>query len=223
MSGSAVSAIVLAGGAGERFGGPKLAEDFLGVPLLERSIALVRQRCAPVVAVVPAGVDVPVDGRAVDRVTVGGDSRTGSLRRGLAELVALDHGEIVVIHDVIRPLATVAQIDAVIEAVRAGADAATATWTPPDVVKRRRVDGSLEHLGREELVVAHGPVAARVDRLIQMYAELGEVPIEETLGIERIGGRVVGVEGDPWSHHVVTRDDLDRAAILARTARDTTT
>ena len=220
MSDLATSAIVLAGGAGERFGGPKLAASFLGESLLDRAVALVRRRCTPVVAVVPAGIDIEGAGSAADRVTSGADSRTGSLRRGVDELVALGFDGIVVVHDVIRPLATVAQIDAVIAAVRGGADAAIATWTPPDVVKRRHPDGSLEHLGREELVVAHGPVAARVDVLIRMYAELGEVPIEETVGVERIGGRVVGVEGDPWSHHVVTRGDLERAANVARGQHD---
>jgi hypothetical protein len=41
-----------------------------------------------------------------------------------------------------------------------------------------------------------------------MFEELGDIPIEETIGIERIGGRVAAVPGDRWSQHVLEPRDL---------------
>ena len=78
MTASAVSAIVLAGGASSRFGGDKLAAQFAGRPLLERAVEAAAAVASEVIVVLAPGDDralpvasVPVR-RAVDPERHGG-------------------------------------------------------------------------------------------------------------------------------------------------------
>jgi molybdopterin-guanine dinucleotide biosynthesis protein A len=57
---SGVSGIVLAGGRGSRFGGPKLEADLRGRPLVQHAIGAVAEVADEVVVVVAPGVDVPL-------------------------------------------------------------------------------------------------------------------------------------------------------------------
>ena len=107
-----------------------------------------------------------------------------------------------------RPLASVDQVEAAIAAVLAGADAAIPAWQSPDTLKRLRQDGSIEHLGREGILVAQSPSAYRRTTLVKVFETLEEVPLDETIGVELIGGRVVPVAGDRWSQHLVDQRDL---------------
>src|SRR5262245_10778724 len=109
-SGSRTSAIVVAGGRGERFGAPK---QFLVVGearLVDHAVDAAGAACDEVVLVLPAGE--AWDGAAVAAVVAGGDSRSASVRAGLA---AVDPGsDIVVVHDAARPLAPVGLFELVI-------------------------------------------------------------------------------------------------------------
>jgi len=78
VTASAVSAIVLAGGASSRFGGDKLAAQFAGRPLLERAVEAAAAVASEVIVVLAPGDDralpeasVPVR-RAVDPERHGG-------------------------------------------------------------------------------------------------------------------------------------------------------
>jgi 2-C-methyl-D-erythritol 4-phosphate cytidylyltransferase len=168
-------------------------------------VELVRPFCRDLIVVLPAGRTWA--GIAVNAVTVGGTSRTESLRTALTQLQP--DVEVVVTHDCVRPLASPGQVAAAIEAVLGGADAAIAAWQPPDPVKRLRSDGSIEHLGRDELLIAQSPSAYRRSSLDRAFELLETVPIDETVGIELTGGRVVPVAGDRWSQHVVEPRDLE--------------
>lgn len=116
--------------------------------------------------------------------------------------------EVVVTHDCVRPLASVDQVETVIAAVLAEADAAIPGWQAPDTLKRLRQDGSIEHLGREGILVAQSPSAYRRTTLVKVFETLEDVPLDETIGVELIGGRVVPVTGDCWSQHLVDERDL---------------
>jgi 2-C-methyl-D-erythritol 4-phosphate cytidylyltransferase len=117
---------------------------------------------------------------------------------------------LVLVQDVVRPLAAPGVVPKLLDAIDAGADAAVPVWPLSDTLKELHGDGRLTHVGREGLVVAQSPIAVRTSTLSLMFDEVGELPVEETVGIERIGGRVAGVPGDPWSHHVVEPRDLVR-------------
>jgi 2-C-methyl-D-erythritol 4-phosphate cytidylyltransferase len=197
--------VVLAGGRSERFGSPKQHALLAGERLIDRAVRLVRRFTDLVVVVLPEGHDW--DGAPVHATVTGGSSRTESMRRGM-RAVPLDV-DVVLVNDVIRPLASTRVISELLGAITDGADGAMPVWPLPDTLKMLHNDGRITHAGREGFVVAQGPTAFRAATLRRMFDELGEIPIEETVGIERIGGRVVGVPGDRWSHHVVEPRDLE--------------
>jgi 2-C-methyl-D-erythritol 4-phosphate cytidylyltransferase len=199
-----VAAIVLAAGLGTRFGQPKYSATLDGRRLVDRAVDLVRPFCRDVVVVLPPGHSW--DGDPVSAVATGSSTRTESLRAALPTLPS--DVDVVVVHDCVRPLAGAYQVDAVIAAVLAGADAAIPGWESPDTLKRVRDDGSVEHLGREGILVAQSPMAYRRTTLEKVFETLQDVPLEETIGVERIGGRVVPVPGDRWSQHIVDQRDL---------------
>jgi 2-C-methyl-D-erythritol 4-phosphate cytidylyltransferase len=216
-SGRVVAAIVLAAGLGTRFGAPKYSATLKGERIVDRAIDLVRPFCRDVVVVLPPGHRW--EGVPVSAVATGGPTRTESLRAALP-LLRADVG-VVVAHDCVRPLAGTEQVRAVIAAVLAGADAAIPAWESPDTLKRMREDGSIEHLGREGFVVAQSPMAYRRTTLMEVFERLDVVPVEETIGVEMIGGRVVAVAGDRWSHHLVDQRDLEMfEKLIERTSDD---
>jgi 2-C-methyl-D-erythritol 4-phosphate cytidylyltransferase len=204
LAGTVVAAIVLAAGHGTRFGQPKYSVTLQGRRIVDRAIDVVRPLCRDVVVVLPEGHSW--DGEPVSGVTTGRATRTESLRAAMPLL--RPDVEVVVTHDCVRPLASVEQVRAAIAAVLAGADAAIAAWPSPDTLKRRREDGSLMHLGREGILVAQSPSAYRRTTLTKVFETLEDVPVEETVGVELIGGRVVPVIGDRWSQHLVDERDL---------------
>lgn len=198
-----VAAVILAAGAGERFGRPKHELMLAGQSVVERALDVVRPRARDVILVLPEGA--AWEGTPVDRICIGGRSRTESLRNAMAAIKP--DVEIVATHDCVRPLATSDQVLAVIEAVRSGADAALPAWKTPDVLKRVAPDGSLQHMGREGYVIVQSPSAYRRSTLDRMFAALDDIAIDESVGIEQIGGRVVAVPGDRWSQHLVDARD----------------
>jgi 2-C-methyl-D-erythritol 4-phosphate cytidylyltransferase len=199
-----VAAIVLAAGSGVRFGQPKYSVMLGGRRIVDRAVDLVRPLCRDVIVVLPPGHQW--DGEVVSGVAMGGATRTESLRAAIPLL--RPDVEVVVTHDCVRPLATADQVEAAIDAVLAGADAAMPAWQSPDTLKRLRPDGSIEHLGREGILVAQSPSAYRRAMLAKVFETLSEVPVEETIGVEQVGGRVVPVPGDRWSQHLVDERDL---------------
>lgn len=199
-----LAGVVLAAGRGERFGTHKQYALLGGERLVDRAVRLLLRVTDLVVVVLPHGH--AWDGSPIHTTVAGGASRTESLRQAMQALP--EDVELVVVHDVIRPLATPRVVRDLLDAVASGADAAMPVWSPPDSLKVMHEDGRITHAGRDEFVVAQGPTAFRAAALRRMFDELSEIPIEETVGIERIGGRVVGVPGDRWSHHVVEPRDL---------------
>lgn len=206
MTSSLAAAIVLAAGLGTRFGRAKQFEVVAGSRLVDRSVRFATEATGrPPVVALPAGVTW--DGPEVAAAVTGGDARPESVRAALA---AVDpDAQIVVVHDIAFPLASVATVRAGIAAIEAGADCAVPTWSLPDTIKRVRPDGTLGHIGREGYLIAQGPMSFRASMLRALYAEPGNAPLEDSIGIEQLGGRVVPVEGDRWSPHIVQPRDLD--------------
>lgn len=143
----------------------------------------------------------------------GGDSRSESVRAGLAAVA--DAAEIVVVHDAARPLAPPSLFDAVIAAVRAGADGAVPALPVADTVKE--VDGEqvVATLRRERLVAVQTPQAFRAERLRAAHAAGGGATDDAAL-VEAGGGRVVVVPGDPDNVKITTPRDLAWAEWVLR-------
>jgi 2-C-methyl-D-erythritol 4-phosphate cytidylyltransferase len=147
--------IVVAGGAGNRFGTAKQFESIAGARLVDRAVEATAAACDDVVVVLPDGV--AWDGPRVSAAVAGGTTRSASVRAGLAAVA--DSATIVVVHDAARPVVSTALFTAVIDAVRSGADAAVPALPVPDTVKRVEGDHVLETVTRDGLVTVQTPQA----------------------------------------------------------------
>jgi 2-C-methyl-D-erythritol 4-phosphate cytidylyltransferase len=199
-----VWAIVVAAGSGARFGGAKQFEELEGRRVVDWSLAASRSVADGVVLVVPA--DHQADEAPVaDAVVVGGATRSASVRAGLAEIP--DDADVVVIHDAARPFARPALFEAVVAAVRAGADGAVPGVGLADTIKRV-VDGRVvATLDRDELVAVQTPQAFAAAALRRAHLS-GTDATDDAALVEASGGRVVVVAGDPANTKITLRTDL---------------
>lgn len=202
-----VWAIVVAAGAGIRFGGPKQRMILAGRTVMDHAVQAAMTSCDGVVVVVPDGTSWETGGT----VTVfGGVTRSDSVRAGLAAVP--EDAAIVVVHDAARPLATTALFDAVIRAVRDGADGAVPGLTIADTVKQVGAGVVIATIPRETLVTVQTPQAFRASVLRGAHASGGEGTDDAAL-VETAGGRVVVVTGEPANLKITAPEDLARAEL----------
>jgi 2-C-methyl-D-erythritol 4-phosphate cytidylyltransferase len=203
-----VWAIVVAAGSGRRFGGAKQYRPLGGRRVLDWSVDAARTTADGVVLVVaPAELDRPEP--AADAVVAGADSRSGSVRAGLAAVP--DDAEVVVVHDAARPLAGAEVFAAAVAAVRAGADAAVPVVPVADTL--RSVEGGV--VDRDGLLAVQTPQAFRAGALRAAHAAGGEATDDASL-VEADGGKVVVVDGSPDNLKVTRPTDLVVAEALLR-------
>jgi 2-C-methyl-D-erythritol 4-phosphate cytidylyltransferase len=197
------AAIVVAAGQGERFGAPK---QFLTVGderLVDRAVMVAGAACDEVVVVLPEGR--AWDGAPVAAAVAGGRTRSESVRAGLAAIGP--DAEIAVVHDAARPLATPELFELVIDAVRAGADAAVPALAVADTLKRVDGDRVVGTVERDGLVAVQTPQAFQVAALRAAHAGDGDATDDAGL-VEASGGTVVVVGGDPRNLKVTSVADL---------------
>ncbi|MBQ1034825.1 NTP transferase domain-containing protein [Micromonospora sp. C81] len=121
--------LLLAAGAGRRYGRPKALVELDGVPLVRRGFTLLRDGgCTPVHVVLGAGADDVPDLPGAVRVRHDGwpEGLGSSLRRGLASLPADVPAAVVVLVD--QPLLSPVAVRRVRTAYAAGALVAVATY-----------------------------------------------------------------------------------------------
>jgi 2-C-methyl-D-erythritol 4-phosphate cytidylyltransferase/2-C-methyl-D-erythritol 2,4-cyclodiphosphate synthase len=214
-------AVVVAAGSGTRAGGPKQWLPLAGKPVVRWSVeAFLAAGAARVVVVHPAGeaarASAALEGLPVALVE-GGAARSASVRQGLRELGAGDAP--VLVHDAARPLLTPAHIAAVLEGLR-DADGAILALPVTDTLKRgdTLIAGTAS---RDGLWRAQTPQAFRLDALVAAYAAFppGEEPTDEAAVVERAGGRVRLVPGDPRLIKLTYPEDFAIAEALAGAAR----
>ena len=204
----AVWAIVVAAGTGSRFGGAKQFEQIEGGRVVDRAVGASRAVADGVVVVVPA--DRTADGMLAQHVVVaGGSTRSESVRAGLAAVPP--DAEIVVVHDAARPFASPALFEAVVAAVRAGADGAVPGLPLSDTVKRVHGGRVVATLDRSELVTVQTPQAFTATALRHAHGAGGEATDDAAL-VEATGGLVTVVAGDPGNVKITHRGDLAGAA-----------
>ena len=201
-----VWAIVVAAGSGSRFGAPKQFEPLGGRRVLDWSLDAARTASDGVVVVLPPA-SVPAGEPAADAVTGGGDTRSASVRAGLA--LVPEEADVVVVHDGARPLAGPDLFAAVVAAVRAGADAAVPGVAPADTL-RWRTGGVAD---REGLVAVQTPQAFRAAALRAAHVGEPEATDDASL-VEAAGGKVVVVDGSPDNLKITNPSDLAVAEAL---------
>ncbi|WP_307871591.1 nucleotidyltransferase family protein [Micromonospora sp. U21] len=124
-----IAGLLLAAGAGRRYGRPKALVELAGEPLVRRGIRLLRDGgCAPVHVVLGAGADeVPeLPGAVPVRHDRWPEGLGSSLRRGLASLPVDAPAAVVILVD--QPLISPVAVGRVRRAHAAGAAVAVATY-----------------------------------------------------------------------------------------------
>lgn len=209
MPDSAASApvwtVVVAGGGGARFGGPKQYVELAGRRTLDWSLAAARAVSDGIVVVVPSrDVDEPVDD--ADAVVAGGETRSASVRNGLAAVP--DDAGVVLVHDAARPAASPALFRAVVAAVRAGADAVVPGVAVTDSL-RLRSGGAVD---RAELVAVQTPQGFDAAVLRAAHASGADASDDASL-VEMDGGAVAVVLGE--TTNIKLTQPADRVALEA--------
>ena len=216
-----VVAVVVAAGSGTRLGGkvPKALLSVGGRPLVVVAVegALASPMISSVIVAAPPGFESQVREACASLVgsvvvVTGGDTRQRSVASGMD---AADAGaDVVVVHDAARPFASAVLFAAVVEAVRAGADAAVPVLPLVDTVKRIR-DGSIVGTEpRDELALAQTPQACRAQLLRDALAKADEAGLDFTDDaglLEWAGASIRTVAGEPRNFKVTTPEDLARA------------
>jgi 2-C-methyl-D-erythritol 4-phosphate cytidylyltransferase len=210
-------ALVAAAGTGERLGidRPKAFAALGGRPLLAESLDRL-DRCPWVDAIVvaaPPGWEEPAillaEELAATKVVAcvtGGATRAESVRAALAEVP--EDALVVLVHDAARPLLEDAVVERVLAPLAEGFDGAVPALDVSDTVKRVEGGEVVETVPREGLVRAQTPQAFLAPALRRAFAgELADATDCASL-VERAGGRVTVVEGDPRLLKVTTPADL---------------
>lgn len=205
--------IVVAAGSGARFGAAKQFAEINGRRAVDRAVDRAREVSDGVVVVLPP--DGTWTGPPVAADVPGGPTRAASVRAGL-DAVSGD-ADVILVHDAARPLASRELFDRVVGAVASGADGAVPGLAITDTVKRVEDGHVVGTVEREDLVVVQTPQAFRADRLRGAHRGAPDGTDDSAL-LERAGGKVVVVDGDPANIKLTHERDLVVAEALDRTS-----
>ncbi len=207
---------MVAGGSGRRFGGPKQFLRLADRPVAAWSVATARAACDGVVLVVPDnGPSSEVDRSfryGADRTVAGGETRSESVRAGLAAVP--DDASVIVVHDAARPLASVALFTAVVDAVAVdGIDGAIPVLPVGDTLKRTAGGLVVCTVDRHDLVCVQTPQAFVAVTLRAAHRSNGEATDDAGL-VEALGATVCTVDGHPGNIKLTRPIDLEIAEAL---------
>lgn len=221
----AAAAVIPAAGIGKRMGAaiPKQFLELKGRPLFIRTLQAF-DRC-PVISDIILVVH-PAETDAVRRtlaewkiekitaVTAGGAERNDSVANGLRE-VPHTCG-IVAVHDGARPLVT---SELIMRAVKAAEQwgAAVPCVEIPDTVKQIGGRWIEKTVSRESLRRVQTPQCFRRELLESACRDAqaaGAAITDDAMLLERAGGKIRVIEGDPFNIKITTPADLDLAAAI---------
>lgn len=224
-----LSAVIVAAGASTRAGpgAPKPWRKLAGRTVLRWSVeAFIAAGLTDIVVVVAEGWDDAaadeLDGLAHWRCVQGGATRALSVQAGLR---ALDQASdpIVMVHDAARPLLKPDHVAALAKALD-HADGAIPALPVADTLKKATTRG-VETISRDGLWRAQTPQAFRLSVLQAAYGNwpAGEEPTDDASVVERAGGRIALVPGDPRLLKLTYPEDFEMAEALVHQARVTRT
>lgn len=219
------SAVVVAAGSGLRAGPgePKAWRLLGGKPIVRWSVeGLLSAGAREVIVVVArdrvAQADEALAGLEGWKAVTGGRTRAESVQAGLAAISA-GRSQPVLIHDAARPFVTREHVDRLLAALEL-ADGAVPALPVPDTLKRG--EGLIdETVSREGLWRAQTPQAFRTGRLKAAYRRwpANEEPTDDAAVVERAGGHVAMVPGDPMLMKLTYPEDFLMAEQLAASRR----
>ncbi|UQZ87955.1 hypothetical protein C4J81_01470 [Deltaproteobacteria bacterium Smac51] len=222
LQSSSISAIVVAGGSGTRFGSekPKQLAILKGRPILSRTIAVFEnlEIVDEIILVLPTDwMDVIVAeavlpfGFTKVRCTAGGASRTESTRRGFTASA----GDVVLIHDGVRPLVDPEVVRRVAEAAIA-TGAALAAAEVRDTLKLASNGLVCRTVDRQNMWQAQTPQGFRREVLAAALADEGAEATDDVGLAESLGLPIALVASTHRNLKITTPEDLAMAeAILS--------
>lgn len=214
------SAIIVAAGAGKRFGQMKQFAYLRAKPVLEWTLERFQSHpeIGSIVLVLPDEQDLKHYrmryAKIVDLVR-GGEKRQDSVWQGF-RLLAGAAPEVVLVHDGARPLVTAGLISRVIVAARAGG-AAVPVLPVEDTIKEVREGRVTGTIDRSLLFRAQTPQGFRYDVLKQAMDAARKdrfYGTDEAALVERIGLPVTPVPGDARNIKITTPIDIPIAEAL---------
>jgi 2-C-methyl-D-erythritol 4-phosphate cytidylyltransferase len=232
-----VTAVLPAAGLGTRMGAdtPKQFLALDGVPLL--IFTLRRLAACPliadfVIATRPDEIDSVNSSAEAEKlkqpvsVVRGGDTRQDSVANALAEVSP--ESDLILVHDAVRPLVTLDQIERVIAEADA-CDAAIVGIPAMDTVKEVKraslpTDVALvtATIPRERVVLAQTPQVFRASLLLEAFARArqdGVTASDEAGLVERLGRDVHVVVGSERNLKITRKGDMELAEFYLRQER----
>ncbi len=194
-----VSAILLAGGRGRRFGKPKQFVEVLGRKLYEYSLYKFRDVADEVILVVPEGYEI----EEVDvKVVVGGSERYISSYNG----IRASNGDIVLIHDTARPLVSKHLILRIVDTLKE--HKAVVPYISVVDTLRNIKDGRT--IPRQELGLVQTPQGFWRREILEAYESLNDFEgiTDDAEVYARFGGRIKYVEGERTNFKITYPEDL---------------
>ncbi len=201
-----ISVVILASGEGRRIGFRKQFAELCGKPLFMHSLERVLDLFEEVILVLPEDVLEEIKVHPKVKKVAGGKERQDSVFNALLEA----RGEVVVIHDSARPLATremflkvseIGDYDGKIVAVKAR-----------DTLKEVADSHVVRTINRSIVWHAQTPQAFRRKILLECHFRArseGFLGTDDASLLERYGYRVGIVEGSFWNVKVTYPEDLE--------------
>jgi 2-C-methyl-D-erythritol 4-phosphate cytidylyltransferase/2-C-methyl-D-erythritol 2,4-cyclodiphosphate synthase len=219
---SAIAALIVAAGRGTRAGGdiPKQYRKIGGKAILDRTAQLFASHPrVEQVLIVMHEDDATLYAEEISAASgllppvTGGDSRQQSVLKGLEALSALGATH-VLIHDAVRPFASPALIDRVIDAL-AEHDAVLAASAVTDTLKRADAGAIVTGtVPRESLHAAETPQGFRLATILDAHrrAAAAGIPVTDDAAIAEWAGIPVRiVAGERTNIKLTTPEDIDHA------------
>ncbi len=231
MANIKAAAIITAGGEGKRFGTggeDKLPKQFIplsGKPIIVYSLESFEssELVSEIVVVVPEGwveythneIVNKYNISKVTKVIFGGNERQKSVEKGFKSITS--NAEIVVVHDGVRPFATVDLIEEVIAAAQESGGAIAACPSVDTVKKSDSDDHNEDTLARETIWLAQTPQAFKYDIINRAYEKASDddyLATDEAALVERVGDKVRLVKSSKYNIKITNPEDIEAGEFI---------
>ena len=215
------TAVITAGGSGQRFGELKQFKKLNGQPLCEYSLKtfIDVSLFGEIILVVPVENQKTIERqvkkkyRSLVKVIVGGMNRQDSVKNGVMN--SSSKTDLVVIHDAARPFITKKLIKDCILAC-SNSDGAIIALQPFDTIKYSKSNVVEKTIDREKVWMAQTPQAFNKEKIIEAYNnKLDElIMTDESSMMEGMGYKIKIVRGSENNFKITTANDWKRAEMV---------
>lgn len=215
------TAVITAGGSGQRFGELKQFKKLNGQPLYEYSLKtfIDVSLFGEIILVVPVENQKTIEQqvkkkyRSLVKVIVGGMNRQDSVKNGVMN--SSSKTDLVVIHDAARPFITKKLIKDCILAC-SNSDGAIIALQPFDTIKYSKSNVVEKTIDREKVWMAQTPQAFIKEKILEAYNnKLDElIMTDESSMMEGMGYKIKIVRGSENNFKITTDNDWKRAEMV---------